>query len=202
MIDIAIQAAELAQEMQLAVERRLKIIQLDEFVVTKKTIPTHAWTGPKDNIQLNQARAYMEAFAVVLAVSRERGVELVDVYKRSINKVKFKEFLEKLRRINEFEDIQLVMDNLSVHKSNEIKDRMNELGFNYAFTPAYSPQYNGIENVIGIGKTRVKKRRLEILQQNEEEDLPRIIREEFYGISTQHVARCIARSLQLLSING
>ena len=48
------------------------------------------------------------------------------------------------------------MDNLSFHKSGDIRERMNELGFHFAYTPAYSPQYNGIEEVIGIGKRKVK----------------------------------------------
>ena len=55
------------------------------------------------------------------------------------------------------------MDNLSVHKAGEVKERMEELGFLYSFTPAYSPQYNGIEAVINIGKMVVKKQRLELV---------------------------------------
>ena len=58
------------------------------------------------------------------------------------------------------------MDNLSFHKSGDIKERMDELGFYYTYTPAYSPKYNGIEEVIGIGKREVKKRRLEKILTN------------------------------------
>ena len=73
---------------------------MDEFVITKKTWPTHAWASQKENIRLDQGHAFTEAYAVVLAVSRERGVELVDIHKKSINKIKFKQFLDKLRRMN------------------------------------------------------------------------------------------------------
>ena len=51
-----------------------------------------------------------------------------------------------------FDDIILVMDNLSLHKSVEVKERMDELGFKYTYIPAYSPAYNGVEEVINIGK--------------------------------------------------
>ena len=44
MMDIVVQAAELRQDIKLAMERRLRIIQLDEFVITKKTWQTHAWS--------------------------------------------------------------------------------------------------------------------------------------------------------------
>ena len=40
---------------------------------------------------------------------------------------------------------------------------MDELGFMYTYTPTYSPQYNGIEEVIGMGKHMVKRERLEML---------------------------------------
>ena len=55
------------------------------------------------------------------------------------------------------------MDNLSFHKSNASKRLMDELGFMYAYTPTYSPQYNGIEEVFNIAKQQIKKRRLEII---------------------------------------
>ena len=51
-----------------------------------------------------------------------------------------------------FEDIILVMDNLSLHKSNAVKQLMDELGFLFTWTPVYSPSYNGVEEVINMGK--------------------------------------------------
>ena len=198
---IAFQAAELAQDLQLALERGRKIIQLDEFVVTKHTWPTHAWTRQKENIPVDQSQAYNKTIAVILAVSRERGIELVDIYEKSINRQKFKLFLERLRAHNFYNDVTLVMDNLSVHKSGEVRERMNELGFDYSFTPAYSPRYNGIEEVIGIGKHRVKQMRLDRVQLGQNIDLREIITEAFTGINTQHVAKCMARSLRLLNLH-
>jgi len=53
--------------------------------------------------------------------------------------MKFKCFLDELRNRNPFDDILLVMDNLSFHKSRAMKERMDELGFMYTYTPTYSP---------------------------------------------------------------
>ena len=88
------------------------------------------------------------------------GLEHIEIHNNSINKQKFKAFLENLRAKFPFDDVILVMDNLSFHKSRDVKERMDELGFLYTYTPAYSPQYNGIEEVINIGKHMVKKERL------------------------------------------
>lgn len=75
------------------------------------------------------------------------------------------------------------MDNLSFHKSKDIKRRMDELGFFYTYTPVYSPQYNGIEEVIGIGKSIVKKRRLNMIMNGEFEHLKSVIIDSFNKIN-------------------
>ena len=123
----------------------------------------HAWTLPRTNIILDMSDVYIKCHAVLVAISRERGVDLVEVFEKSINKQKFKVFLETLRSKYPFDDILIMMDNLSLHKSNDTRQLMDELGFLYAYTPVYSPQYNGIEEVINIGKKKVKNVRLEML---------------------------------------
>ena len=77
---------------------------------------------------------------------------MVDIHRKSITKRKFMGFLDRLRQLTFFEDVMLMMDNLSFHKSGGTKERMRELGFHFTYTPVYSPQYNGIEEVIGMGK--------------------------------------------------
>ena len=59
---------------------------------------------------------------------------------------------------------------------------MDELGFLYTYTPVYSPQYNGIEEVINIGKKKVKNVRLEMLVQNKPINLRHVILSAFRGI--------------------
>ena len=76
MFDITIQVVDLRQDIQRAIERRLRIIQLDECVITKKTMPTHAWTLPKNNITLDQSQVYMKVYAVLVSISREAGIKL------------------------------------------------------------------------------------------------------------------------------
>ena len=52
-----------------------------------------------------------------------------------------------------YDDILLMMDNLNLHRSRDVKNRMDELGFLYCWTPKYSPMYNGVEEVINIGRS-------------------------------------------------
>ena len=93
---------------------------------------------------------------------------MVSIHKKSINKKKFLMFLQDLRDKYPFDDIILHMDNISFHKSTDVKERMDELGFHYTYSPAYSPKYNGVEEVINIGKQKVKKARLDTIANGHE----------------------------------
>ena len=68
------------------------------------------------------------------------------------------------------------MDNLSVHRSRVIIERMNELGFRWAWTPAYSPEYNGIESVWSMSKRYIKQERLNAIVNDKKFDLEEIIK--------------------------
>ena len=57
------------------------------------------------------------------------------------------------------------MDNLSVHRSRDVKERMDELSITYIFSPPYSPDYNPIELVFSIFKSEIKKKRLTAILQ-------------------------------------
>ena len=94
---------------------------LDECMCTKGTMPTHVWTLPYTNESLDKNQTNMTPIVIILAVSRENGLELIQTYPRSINAMKFKCFLDELRNRNPFDDILLVMDNLSFHKSRAMK---------------------------------------------------------------------------------
>ena len=119
------QANDLAQNVSMALERRLRIIQLDEFIVSKLTISTHIWTNKKRNIEYDLSKIQTKPKAVVMAVSREYGLDLLQIYKNSINKNKIKVFLDELRRKYWTDDILLIMDNLAVHRNGEVKRLMD-----------------------------------------------------------------------------
>ena len=63
------------------------------------------------------------------------------------------------------------MDNLAVHKNKNVIDRMNEVSFGWAWTPRYSPMFNGIEEVWSMRKRYIKEKRLSKILNNEEVNL-------------------------------
>ena len=91
----------------MAVERGFRVVQIDECYVTKTTIPRNVWTLPKENCTLDYQEVQNEVKAIIAAVSRERGLEHVEVYRHSITKAKYKQFLDSLRRKYPFDDIMV-----------------------------------------------------------------------------------------------
>ena len=88
-----------------------------------------------------------ETLAVLAAVSKEYGVDMLMTFETSVNILKFKIFIEELRTKYFYEDICIYMDNLSGHRSRAVKERLDELSIAYVFGPPYSPDFNPIESV-------------------------------------------------------
>ena len=130
------------------------------MMVTKRSIPKTDWNLKYSNTGLDFTQMNNGAIAVLAAVSREKGVELAMTFKRSVNVPKFKLFLDELRRKNQFDNMLIVFDNLAVHRNQHVLERMEELSFRWAFTPRYSPSFNGIEEVWAQSKQWLKQERL------------------------------------------
>ena len=129
---------------------------------------THAWSTKRNNIDISYNQYYQSGVACLAGVSESHGLDHLMLFDQSVNIQKFKVFLEELRQKYLFDDICLYMDNLAVHISNTIKERMDELGIAYVYSVIYSPQFNPIEEVFAMSKKIIKDRRLKAIMNNEE----------------------------------
>ena len=82
---------------------------LDECMITSRTMLTHIWISCRNNILIDNKSKNDKAYAVIVAASREFGIEYIDIYKNSVNKIKFKSFLDGYRSSRPFDDVILVM---------------------------------------------------------------------------------------------
>ena len=161
------------------------------MMVTKRTLPKGDWACPKTNSNLDLSKIDTSPIAVLGAVSMEFGLDLVMTFKKSVNAKKFLVFLDELRRKFWTDDILLMMDNLSVHKTPAVKERMDELGLMYSYIPPYSPEYNGIEEVWAASKHYIKKMRFLKLMKNEEIDMRELIMESLANINVTTISKCV-----------
>ena len=61
--------------MRNSLQRGFRIVQLDEMMYTKSTFGTHEYSKKNCNMQVDLSKTNTEAIAVIVAISRERGVE-------------------------------------------------------------------------------------------------------------------------------
>ena len=150
----------LQADIQSAVIQGFKLLQLDEMMITKHTYLKFEWAKKHQNAETSYQQVNRGAIAVIAAISRERGIEALMQFKQSVNVAKYLVFLDEIRRQNQFNNVLIIADNLLVHKNYRVMERIDELGFRYAFTPRYSPWYNGIEEVWAMSKHWLKRERL------------------------------------------
>lgn len=93
----------------------------------------------------------------------------------------------------------IVMDNASIHKTKEVRGALAEREYSARYIPAYSPDFNPIENIFGVVKTAW--RRHNGILHSKWADAPQIIASLFRRFATptrvmshmQHTARLLRR---------
>ena len=135
---------------------------------------------------------------MLAGISKEKGMELVMQFDKSVNTDKFIEYLQRIRFLNPFDRIALFMDRLSVHTCKRSKEKMRFLGIRQILNASYSPEFNPIETIFSVIKRNIKKERLKLVMKEEEEDLKAITAKEFNLIKKQTCVNLIDHSLKKL----
>ena len=128
----------------------------------------------------------------------EMGIDHMMLFDKSVNKKKFWLYLQELRDKWPFDDICIYMDNLPIHTGKETKARMDELGFEYVYGPAYSPDFNGIESVFSMVKAQVKRRRWQAIRNGAPFDIKKEMWRAFRNVDEIKIAGCVRHSFKLL----
>ena len=129
-----------------------RIVYIDETCFTRTTLPDTEWARPMENMTVDVAMRDEPTLALLAGISKEKGLEHFMVFEKSVNKEKFKEYLDGMRAANPEAKICLFMDNLSVHTSERSKEVMRDHGFRFIYNVAYQPDYNPIESVFSMVK--------------------------------------------------
>jgi hypothetical protein len=136
------------KELGQSIKGKYELVQLDEFMVTVRTVQDKAWSRNKEHFMIDKKLFKIITTAVIVAISKSKGIEIVSMWNKSVNKEKFSKFLTRFRKENPDRKIHLQMDQLRSHTCNMVTKKMKELGFTYSFLPIYSPLTNGTELVI------------------------------------------------------
>ena len=87
-----------------------RIIYLDETMFTRKTVADLEWALPGENVRVDEAKLNEPTLALLSAISKEKGQEYFQIFPKSVDRPKFKEWMRKLRELNGNDKILLFMD--------------------------------------------------------------------------------------------
>ena len=188
----------LLDEIGKAEQERRKFIYLDEIMFTKKALLTKAYSHRFTNLAVNQDEVFAGYYAVIAAVSEEKGTEHISIYDGPINQDHFKGYLRKLQRLNHKRKLALYMDNLGPHKTKSVQALYKQLNITALFNVPYFPIGNPVEACFSIVKSYFKRKRLEHLVNDLPFEPTRHIFEAFEQVTAKHVANCSRHSRRKL----
>ena len=175
-----------------------RIIYIDETLFTRSTIPKAEWTKPKENMSANVKLLSEPCLCLLAGISKERGLEHYQIYERSVNIVRFKDYLTNLRQANGDDAICIYMDNLRVHTSDITKGNMRELKFQWIYSLAYEPDLNPIEYIFSHIKKNFRELRAKKFMGLIQDSHLAMIHQSVNKVKKKDIIACIDHVMKLI----
>ena len=70
-----------------------RVVYADETMVTRKSVNNTEWARKHENMTVDQAKLNEPTLALLAAISKEKGLEHWQLFPKSVNIAKFKEWL-------------------------------------------------------------------------------------------------------------
>ena len=174
-------------------ETSTEIVSIDEIGFDQRMVPLYGYS-----------QIGTKAIGFTHPTNRKRTNVIMAIdslgkkyYKAIIGSVSAKEFNSFIQELPWKEGTTLIMDNVSFHKTEIVKNSINEKKFKSLFIPPYTPECNPIENVFSVIKNNYRKRaiNLSLLQSN-------IIKESIDKIDHSMFQRCFNKMYSFVDIEG
>lgn len=129
-----------------------RLISLDESYFYKRLIRSYGYSNVGEKCIVNN-RVGMKKYSLMLAISAEKILTYA-IENTNFNRYNFYSFLE-WKLLPMIKDKIIIMDNASFHRCKEIIKLIKDSGNEVLFIPPYSPQYNPIEIVFHMLKSKL-----------------------------------------------
>jgi hypothetical protein len=98
---------------------------IDEVIFKAHATRGKAWSRRYCNLDLPKEGTKLRMVYVVVAVSKERGIERFQLSQSPIVKKNMVDLIGKLARKEPRKDVTIFWDNLRMHYSKEVKDKLH-----------------------------------------------------------------------------
>lgn len=132
------------------------LVFVDESGANRALCPLYGW-APRGERARGQAPRNRGPNTSVLAAMNLDGLVATMTVEGSTNKQVFLTYLESVLCPALRPGQVVIMDNLSVHKNEAVRKKIEACGCRLVFLPAYSPDFNPIENAFSKLKNFLRK---------------------------------------------
>ena len=132
----------LASEVHAVQKSGAHLVFADESIFTSRDFQMQAWSGPGQNILVEDRTGLQPALAVCAAVCSCHGLLAIQIEEKSFDAKKFKVFLEAVRDAAGSGTVHLFLDNCRVHHAKDLKEEWGKLDIVPVWNLPYAPQYN------------------------------------------------------------
>ena len=145
-------------------KKPLPIICLDETGFKPKMIPLYGWSPKGTRVKDDTSGKHERTITVIGAIGLSGFITSAIGYGGTSSDMFYafmkNELLPKLKK-----GTFIVLDNLSAHRNNKVRELVQSFGCKLIFQPPYSPEYNPIELAWGFIKNRMKPNRPKTLEE-------------------------------------
>ena len=134
------------------------IISIDETYIYESMTPYYGWSLKGQTIK-KFVKSNQQKYSILMAISNNKIISYKYV-KGNIDSFIFCDFINQLNKT--MSNKYFLMDNVSFHKSNNIRTIINNANNQILFIPPYSPDYNPIEMVFSKMKKIYKNQNTDI----------------------------------------
>ena len=177
---------------------------MDESVFTTQQVNLKVWFAPqREPITVTKRKLSFKAIAVAAAINMDGVVVALHTVDMSINTGSYCDFLDKVAQYTRGRKCVMMVDNLSVHRTDPTKAKAAQHNIELVFNGSYSSWYNPIERLWAWAKARFTKRCVDgapyHLQHRMRELVESVIREDYTQGLKKRINTCLAGMIDYMT---
>ena len=134
------------------------ILYLDETNFTPRKHSAYSYALKYMNQETGTHNLQVTTMSAIVCINQEYGIVDHMIVPGAVNAVIFLDYINQLfHTLEGREDVVIFMDNLRVHHTKQVKERLDLFGWTAVFNAAYSSEIHCIERVFARVKFNYKK---------------------------------------------
>jgi transposase len=133
-----------------------RFVFVDECSSNTSLAPLYGWSRRGERAHLKAPRNWGKNITLISSIGKERGMGASLVLEGSTNRTVLETYLEDVLLPTLKRGQVMVMDNLSAHKGERVRELIEAKGCELIYLPPYSPDFNPIEQAFSKLKSYLR----------------------------------------------